>query len=217
MARIGVFTSDFKFYHDIIKLLKEWNLPFLSMESSESIPEDVSVVLSSSRDEFVLANQVKSDDPRQALRMSLSRLLLKDTFDSLVIGIDPGPYPGLAVFADNVLMEAYECASIDMLGNEVALIIRSYRYRDLEIKIGNGDAPNRDNIIRNLKTYNLTVRVVDEKNTSFPHKIHDNALSAARIAQVEHRYIISNEQMIQNIKRKYAYEREFTTLRSLVG
>lgn len=217
MARIGVFTSDFKFYHDIILLLKEWNLPFLSIESSDSIPTDVSVILSSSRDTFELENQVKSDSPIQALRMSLSRLLLKNRFDSLVIGIDPGPYPGLAVFADNVLMEAYECPSVGKIGEEIDSIVNSYSYSDMEIKVGNGDAPNRDQIIRSLELMKLKIKVVDEKNTSFPHKIHDNALSAARIAQVEHRYIISDGYQSQNMKRKYAYEREFTTLKSIIG
>ena len=217
MARIGVFTSDFKFYHDVIHLLREWNLPFLSLESIDSIPGDVSVVLSSSKDEIELEHQVKSDNPKQALRMSLSRLLMKDTFESVVIGIDPGPYPGLAVLADNVLTEAFECASTDIIGDELSAIVTSYNFINLEIKIGNGDAPNRDIIIRNLNAIGLPVRIVDEKNTSFPHKIHDNALSAARIAQVEDRYVITSDQMIQNLKRKYAYEREFTTLRSVVG
>ncbi len=217
MARIGVFTSDFKFYHDIIKLLREWNLPFVSIESIDAVPNDVSVVLSSSKDDVVLDRQVKADNPKQGLRMSLSRLLMKEAFDALVIGIDPGPYPGLAVFADNVLTEAYECTSIDIIGDEIGSIVSSYNHNDLEIKIGNGDAPNRDCIIRNINAINLPVRIVDEKNTSFPHKIHDNALSAARIAQVEHRYVVSNDQNLQNLKRKYAYEREFTTLRSLVG
>lgn len=217
MARIGVFTNDFKFYRDIIRLLREWNLPFLSLEEPFSVPDDVAVVLSSSKDEFVITNQVKSDNPKQALRMSLPRLLLKESFNNLVIGIDPGPYPGLAVFGDNILTEAYECTSVENAGDEIASIVRSYSYNDLEIKIGDGDAPNRDFILDTLKPLNLRVRIVDEKNTSYPHKIHDNALSAARIAQVENKYIISNEQLIQNIKRKYAYEREFTTLRSLVS
>ena len=217
MARIGVFTSDFRFYRDVIQLLKEWNLPFLSIESTESIPEDVSVVLSSSRDEFSLANQVKSENPLQGLRTSLAKLLMREKFDSVVIGIDPGPYPGIAVFGDNVLMEAYECPSLHQIGGEVAAIVDSYVYADLQVKLGNGDAPNRDYILNTLKAMELRIRVVDEQNTSFPHKIHDNALSAARIAQVEHKYTIAPELQSQNIKRKEAYEKEFVTLKSLIG
>ncbi len=217
MARIGVFTSDFKFYRDVIQLLKEWNLPFMSIESMDSIPDDVSVVLSSSRDDFDLINQVKSNNPLQGLRMSLAKLLMREKFDSVVIGIDPGPYPGIAVFGDNILMEAFECPSLRQIGDEVSAIAESYTYSDLQVKLGNGDAPNRDYIFNTLRSLELRIRVVDEQNTSFPHKIHDNALSAARIAQVEQKYYIAPELLSQNIKRKEAYEKEFVTLKSVIG
>ncbi|MCL4480696.1 MAG: hypothetical protein M1113_04345, partial [Candidatus Thermoplasmatota archaeon] len=95
MARIGVLTSDFKFYHDVIELLKMWQLPFVSLNARDEVPSDVGVLLSSSRDEFSLPNQFKGDSPLQALRASLAKLLMKERFDNLVIGIDPGPYPGL--------------------------------------------------------------------------------------------------------------------------
>ena len=216
MARIGVFTMDFKFYHDVIQLLKQWQLPFVSLESPENVPPDVSVILSSSRDEVSLTNQIKSEKPEDALRKSLCTFVSKDSFESLVIGIDPGPYPGVAVFADNILTEAYECPILDKLGAEIHSIINSYMYKDLEIKVGNGDAPNRDNIIKTLKDLHLKITVVDEKNTSFPHKIHDNALSAARIAQIDKMYRIS-ENAISNQRRKTAYEREFTTLKSIIS
>ena len=217
MARIGVFTSDFKFYRDVIQLLKEWNLPFLSIESTDSVPDDVSVVLSSARDTFSIVNQVKSNTPLQGLRMSLAKLLLKEKFDTVVIGIDPGPYPGIAVFGDNVLMEAFECPSIQQIGQDVTAIVGSYAYTELQVKLGNGDAPNRDYILNALRGMELRIKVVDEQNTSFPHKIHNNALSAARIAQVEHHYTIAPELQTQNIKRKEAYEKEFVTLKRIIG
>lgn len=217
MARIGVFTSDFKFYRDVIQLLREWNLPFLSMESTDSVPDDVSVVLSSSRDDFTIANQVKSEKPLHGLRASLAKLLMREKFNNVIIGIDPGPYPGIAVFGDNVLMEAFECPSLQQIGGEVGAIVDSYMYADLEVKVGNGDAPNRDYILSALRAMELRIRVVDEQNTSFPHKIHDNALSAARIAQVEDRYTIAPELQSQNMKRKEAYEKEFVTLKSVIG
>lgn len=217
MARIGVFTTDFRFYRDVIQLLKEWNLPFLSIESTDSVPDDVAVILSSSRDDFSIVNQFKSETPLQALRKSLAKLLLREKFDNLIIGIDPGPYPGIAVFGDNVLLEAFECPALGQIDPEVSAIVDSYIYRDLEVKIGNGDAPNRDHILASLGAKNIRIRVVDEQNTSFPHKIHDNALSAARIAQVEDKYVITQDLQSQNIKRKDAYEKEFITLKSMIG
>ena len=143
--------------------------------------------------------------------------LLKEKFDTVVIGIDPGPYPGIAVFGDNVLMEAFECPSIQQIGQDVTAIVGSYAYTELQVKLGNGDAPNRDYILNALRGMELRIKVVDEQNTSFPHKIHNNALSAARIAQVEHHYTIAPELQTQNIKRKEAYEKEFVTLKRIIG
>ncbi len=214
MARIGVLTSDFKFYHDVIELLKMWQLPFVSLNAHDEVPSDVGVLLSSSRDEFSMPNQFKGDIPLQALRASLAKLLMKERFDNLVIGIDPGPYPGLAVFADGVMMEAYECPVRENLSDEVQSIVNTYCFNQLQVKVGNGDAPNRDYIIDRLKSLNLRITIVDEKNTSFPHKVHDNALSAARIANVDIRYELSHQ--CTNVSRKNMFEKEFKTLRNQI-
>ncbi|MCL4341629.1 MAG: hypothetical protein M1431_06015 [Candidatus Thermoplasmatota archaeon] len=212
MARIGVLTSDFKFYHDVIELLKSWELPFVSLSESSFQPPDVNVVLSSSRDSFQANNQFKGDTPLDALRSSLASLFSKERFTTLTIGIDPGPYPGVAVFADDILMEAFECPSRDDLSRHVSKIVNSYSFQNLQVKIGNGDAPNRDFIIKSLLALKLNIQIVDEKNTSFPHKIHDNALSAARIAITERRYVLSSP--FSNVSRKNMFEREFKTLKS---
>ena len=92
--------------------------------------------------------------------------------------------------------------------------MNTYCFNQLQVKVGNGDAPNRDYIIGRLKSLNLRITIVDEKNTSFPHKVHDNALSAARIANVEIRYELSRQWT--NVSRKNMFEKEFKTLRNQV-
>ena len=207
-------TSDFKFYHDVIDLLKTWKLPFVSIDNGSNIPPDVNVILSSIRDDFTVENQFKGEYPIDALRSSLAKLLMKNRFSSLIIGIDPGPYPGIAVFADEVLMEAFECPIRENVPSEVSRIIKAYSYGSLVVKIGNGDVPNRDFLIRGLLRLNLNILMVDEKNTSFPHKIHDNALSAARIASAERKYLLDADH--KNLNRRNMFEREFKTLRSQI-
>ncbi|MCW6169007.1 MAG: hypothetical protein LVQ96_03785 [Thermoplasmatales archaeon] len=215
MPRVGVFTHDFKFYHDSIQLLRRWNLPFASLIDLQNVPPDVKAVLSSSKDQECSEIQFKADTPREGLRKALPALFLKNSFRELFIGIDPGPYPGIAILADGILTEAYECSSPEKLLEDITGIIYEYKYEFLEVKMGNGDIPNRDYIRRLLSEKDIHVKVVDEKYTSFPHKLHDNALSAARIAGVEENYRISPE--IQNgIHRKDAYDREFITLRRAI-
>ncbi|AKA49570.1 hypothetical protein IX51_11190 [uncultured archaeon] len=213
MSRIGIFTLDFKFYHDVIKDLRSWNLPFTSIESPDNVPRDVSVILSSVNDEYDLPNQIKAENPTSGIRMALPRLMNKTQFKSLVIGIDPGPKPGIAVLADGVLLEAYECSSTRKVRKEVHDISSGYFYREIMVKIGDGDAPNRNEIIKSIEKLGISILVVDEKNTSTPHKVHDNALSAARIAQLNG---VFDVKFNEKFSRKTVYEKEFTTLLSVI-
>lgn len=213
MGRIGIFTQDFKFYHDVIFHLKKWDLPFVGIEDPEHIPADIVVILSSESD-AVIPRQVKSSDANQAIRMALPRLLNRYDFNNVVIGIDPGPRPGLAVIADSILTEAFECPDIKCVGKEVSDIAEYYPYKNITIKIGNGDKPNRMEIMDLLQKTNIETTVVDETNTSVPHRIHDNALSAARIAFIEGGYY-PNE-VPKKFNRKDVYDKEFMTIKKMV-
>lgn len=215
MGRVGIFTLDFKFYHDIIADLRKWRIPFTSLENMNDIPSDVSVVLSSEKDEVFWDKQIKARDSTSGIRNSLPLLMNRDVFDEVIIGLDPGPYPGIAVVADNVLTEAYETPMIEMVRNEVIQIKESYRYRKISIKIGNGDKPHRDLIIHTLTDTGIDLRVVDERNTSMPHKLHNNALSAARIASLGRIFV--PPKITDKANKKDVYDREFFTIQAALN
>jgi hypothetical protein len=212
---VGIFTLDFKFYHDIIADLRKWKIPFTSLESTSNIPRDISVVLSSEKDERFWDRQINARDSTYGIRNSLPLLMNREAFDEVIIGLDPGPYPGIAVVADNVLTEAFETPMIEMVRKEVMEIKDSYRYRNITIKIGDGDKPHRDRIIQDLNDTGIDLKVVDERNTSMPHKIHNNALSAARIASLGSIFVPprSNEK----ISKKDVYDREFLTIQAALN
>ena len=216
MPRIGIYTGDFQFYHDIIHTLRQWGLPFTSLEHPTDIPPDVVAVLSTPHDLIPTEKAVKGIDPLATLRRSIPRLLNQEKFENLIIGVDPGPYPGVAVFGDGILIEAYECPTIMKLSSDIKAIASSYPYSSIQIRVGDGDAPNRNLILQGIRTLGIPVSVVSEKNTSFPHKIHDNALSAARIANIESTPPVINYERYHKNKRKTALENEFITIRSLV-
>ena len=216
MPRLGIYTYDFRFYHEAIEILKVLKIPFMSLERPDVAPPDVVAILSKPEDAVVPDIKVAAADPLMAVRRSIPRLLDKAEFENLVIGIDPGPYPGIAVFGDGILIEAYECPTLDRVRGDIKSILLSYSYRNSVIKIGNGDMPNRKLIMDSIKGLGTRIFIVDEKNTSFPHKIHDNALSAARIANVR----VQNtpeEGKRDRGGRKTAIEREFLTIRKVLS
>lgn len=215
MGRVGIFTLDFKFYHDIIADLRKWKIPFTSLESTSNIPRDVSVVLSSEKDERFWDRQINARDSTYGIRNSLPLLMNREIFDEVIIGLDPGPYPGIAVVADNILTEAFETPVIDMVRKEIMEIKNSYRYRNISIKIGDGDKPHRDRIIKDLNDTGIELKIVDERNTSMPHKIHNNALSAARIASLGSIFVPPRNS--EKISKKDVYDREFLTIQAALN
>ncbi|EQD60367.1 hypothetical protein B1B_07812, partial [mine drainage metagenome] len=181
----------------------------VSIDSLERLPSDVPIILSSNKDEKVDATQIRANSASEAVRAAIPFLLGKEKFIRLIIGIDPGPKPGIAVLGDDILLEAFETPSIDGLISAIKGIIKGYRYSGCIVRIGHGDAPNRDSIIQKLRIVSIVPEIVDETNTSQPHKIHDNAVSAARIARGTSQF---HDPRMQNHRRRDILEVEFTTL-----
>ncbi|MHB8361540.1 MAG: hypothetical protein ACYDAO_06010 [Thermoplasmataceae archaeon] len=215
MVRIGIYTDDFKFYYKVIKTLKEWGLPYCSIEDMLKIPLDIPVILSSTQDSHISPLQIRNSSPAGAIRSSIPRLTGKSFFSSLIIGIDPGPKPGIAVSGDEIITEAVETPGITEAVTFIKDALTDYSYRYSEIRIGNGDKPNRKKLLSELTDLDISIIVVNEKGTSSPHGIHNNALSAARITLVDdfqYRRFYSEI----GVKRKDAIEREFRTIKMFV-
>ncbi len=213
MSRLAISTSDFRFYYEIVKLLKEWSLPFVNLTEDQEMPEDVVAVLSSSSDRETVPQQIRGVTAIGSLRKSLPRFIDQVRFDRIVIGIDPGPRPGVAIVADGILIEAIESPTIDSLTDFVKSALDDYPYELVSVRVGNGDKPNRDLIIDNLRTLNLSVVIVDESNTTIPHRRENNALSAAIIAMARSNPDLANVPRKKNLN---SIEKNFVTIRNVI-
>lgn len=215
MARLGIYTSDFRFYYKVLQLLKERGMPFVSIENPINVPSDVPVVLSSSYDKCILYDQIREDDAMKAIRQAMPYLLEKRLFNEIFIGIDPGPKPGIAVLADRILVEAFELGDVRSVADVINDILQGYNARLISIRIGNGDRPNREKILGVLKGVDVPINIVDENGTSMPHKTHDNIISAARIANIENfdKIRVSG---IRKSSRRSQIEREFITIKAFL-
>ncbi len=215
MPKIGVYTDDFMFYHKVIQLLRKWNLPFVNVSSDSTVTDDVKVILSSNSDRDIWPAQVKGAEPINALRKGLSRILDRYQFSKLTVGVDPGPRPGIAVIGDNVLLEAFEITDPAKSSSHVGKILSDYPYRESAVRIGHGDLPNRIIIEEALRKSGIESVVVDESNTSYPHNLHNNALSAARIARDSDYFHGTPD--LTGLKRKEFVEKEFVTIRRFLA
>ncbi|MCL4314287.1 MAG: hypothetical protein M1454_00965 [Candidatus Thermoplasmatota archaeon] len=212
MSRIGIFTGDFRFYHEVIAIAKEWGLPFLSIDPMETIPTDVPVIVSTSDDYKIDPSQIFIDDPYRALRTALPRLIDQISFKRIVIGIDPGPKPGIAIVCDDILTEALEIPELKLLEAYLVKVLSDYPYGSYSIRLGNGDKPNRLRISDMLKRNGLYFSVVDESNTTiFRHRPQNNAIAAAVIGLARHRIEVSYGKKHENF-----LDSRFVTIRNSI-
>ncbi|MCL4344949.1 MAG: hypothetical protein M1496_01110 [Candidatus Thermoplasmatota archaeon] len=214
MGKIGVYSRNPRFYYKVIQILRDWEVPFFSIDDPYKITGEITVIISHKDDIRFNERQIFEENALSAVRKSIPKLMGKDNFRKVTIGIDPGPKPGIAAIGDGIVIEAFELPEIEQIGSTVNDIISDYESVQTIIRIGDGDKPNMERILMTLGEQKKLMEVVDESGTSMPHKTHNNALSAARIANIEE--FKKNGPVVKNTKRKKIIDMEFTTIKNII-
>ncbi|MEM2944356.1 MAG: hypothetical protein QW083_01990 [Methanomassiliicoccales archaeon] len=168
MKIIGIMTEDFKFFHELVCRLKEKGEPFVSLGFSDVIPSAVGVIITTEHeiDKVEFSSIVANDDPHQAIDIALGRLKGGEEFGTLVIGIDPGSRPGIAVFGDRKLIFSEVVSFPEQVAGILDHVLSCYPHSRSVVKIGHGDRTNRNRVIRAIWEKVDEVYVVDESNTT---------------------------------------------------
>ena len=168
MKRIGLLTQDAKTYYEMLRVLRDRELKFISLEFGEPMPSNVGVVISTleERDSVPFDFVVIESDPEAAVSMALKTLSGDRDINDLMIGIDPGTKPGVAAVGDGVVLDKLQAKSPEAVGDIVDRIIREHPSAKLKIRIGNGDRINRNRIFNRLWDDGHPVEIVDETNTT---------------------------------------------------
>jgi hypothetical protein len=165
---IGLLTKDFRLFHDLVETLKRRGLSFVSLSFDDPIPPTVGVVITTHGEMSYIdfENKVACTDVGKAIAESLRILKGKDRFDELIVGIDPGVKPGIAVVGDGVVLETKGASSPEEVASVMKEIVASYPASRIGLKIGHGDPTNRNRIINSLSTQKHSIEIVDEKGTT---------------------------------------------------
>lgn len=166
---IGIMTENFRLYYDLVRALKESGIPFVSLSFRDRIPENVGVIITS-REE---AQRVRF--PRKvwtdigvtfAIHLAKKMLSGKETFQELLIGIDPGDEPGVAVVGDTMLLQTVQACSPEDVLRIVEIAILMYPANVTKVRIGHGSPTQRNRIINALIPLKLGIEIVDERRTT---------------------------------------------------
>lgn len=199
-ARIAVATVSGKAYYLIVNELRRYSVPFISLTPFDPIPMEVRVVITTKKEkplinhERVLALE-EADDPLILISQALQYAEGKNSYEKVVIGIDPGEISGLAILADGRIIGAENCFSMEETLRKVDDVVKKFKNINASaiiVKVGDGIPKYKEQILHALDKIlpkDVILESVHEAGTSsnlreFKHRrgLRDIA-SAIRIAK----------------------------------
>jgi len=166
---LAVATDNFEFYYEMVRELKQRNIPFISLSPSDPIPPNVDVILTTEPEAegIEFRNVVAVDDDiRKGVRKALSMVKGKLSYQSMIVGIDPGTQPGIALVGDGKVLETLQAESPEDVRKKVEGFIEGYDFQRMIIRIGHGDKTNRNRTINSLEGLAVRIEIVNEEGTT---------------------------------------------------
>jgi hypothetical protein len=161
---IVVATEDFEVYHDVVAELRDRGVAFTTREPGAELPEGTRVVIRAGGEEEPLPTGVDAvvaaaDDARAAVAEAVS--ILRGEEGRTIVGVDPGPHPGIAVLAGGTVIAAFQVPLAD-----AAAVIRreTDEAPDPLVRIGDGARLQSAQLVNDLD--DRTVELVDETGTT---------------------------------------------------
>jgi hypothetical protein len=166
-----------------VRLLRERGIPFASLAFGERPSPQVGVVLTSWRDSVqggvpqevpMVVVPVDSDgveDVEGGVLAAVRVLEGSDRFVELVIGVDPGRRPGLAVLGDGRVVHTAHAVSEEEAAGLVERALGQFEADRAVVRVGHGSPKERDRIldrVGRLVARGVRVEVVDETGTTPP-------------------------------------------------
>ncbi len=181
---LGILTEDFRLYHDLVAALKARDLPFVALSFENRFPDAVGAILTSPAEASRIRTRrvVPVDDLGASIAKAVQILKGKSEWNELLLGVDPGREPGVAIIGDGDVIDTRIAATPEAVAIHVREAIRTFPAKEVRVRIGHGDPTNRNRILNALAGDRLRVEIVDEAGTTHrtPQPDVDAAIDIAR-------------------------------------
>jgi len=174
--KIAVATVSGKAYFLIVAELKRKNVPFLSLIPGEPVPIEVKVVITTEKEKPLINHErilvyEESADIETLVNAALRIVNGKESYERIVIGVDPGEVFGLAVLADGKVVETGNCSSVQEVLNKIKNVLKNLSMSAVavSVKIGDGVPEFKDKLLEVLDEglpSNVTLEIVSEAGTN---------------------------------------------------
>lgn len=192
MKKIGVYTNNFSLYHDLLEVLKRRKIQYISLSSKKNISNKIGVIITS-HDELhniklkkVIAADIY-DNLDQVVDIAIQTIVGKDLYSRLIIGIDPGEKPGIALIADDIILKKTNVNSPEIILESIKRYLKEYPSISTLIRIGDGSLIHRNRIINLLIDLDIPIEIVNEKKTTITQnkgRYNKDSEAAAAIALI---------------------------------
>lgn len=195
-GRVAVATIQGKAYYLIVNALREEGISFYSLIPGQPVPTRAKLVITTTEEKDKVAYHKVlvfggEESDLDVLVLEVKKYLLgKETYEHIVVGIDPGEVNGLAILADGKMIEEANCTSSRELINIILRVLRSVNFAvtGVTVKIGNGTPIYRELLadLDEALPVQVNLEVVVEAGTNRPMILHSRNVrhisSAIRIA-----------------------------------
>jgi hypothetical protein len=187
---VALVTRDPALYGELAGLLRERRWPAVSLLPGQRIPEHVAVVLTSAAEARTISHQrvlaVALDGDHRALGAAVEHALESgDAREEIIVGIDPGPRPGYAVWVGSSCLGEGNLDSPEAVTPFASQLHHRFPSRHVLFRVGAGDPPDRNRIVNELLAHHRAIEVVDERRTTpRGHRRPRDAAAARSIARI---------------------------------
>ncbi len=158
-VKVGLMFDDKRLEYRVMHALEDRGIDFTLLNDTINFS---GVILSDFSREH---GAILIKDAITGVRRVTSYIHGKKRFSRVVVGIDPGPKPGIAVVGDGIVVEEVHLNNVSKTREEVDSIYEGYYPRRFLVRIGDGDIVNRNRIVNSL-IGDYEIELVDERNTT---------------------------------------------------
>jgi hypothetical protein len=149
--KVAIATVSGKAYFLIVNGLREKNMAFLSLIPGDPVPAEVKVVITTEKEKHLINHERilicdSETESDTVVNAAVKILQGKESYEKIIIGIDPGEVFGLAVVADGKVNETKNCFSVQEVLNNIKNIVKNIdlSLTLVSVKIGNGVPAYKD-------------------------------------------------------------------------
>jgi hypothetical protein len=123
--------------------LQKKRLPFLSLKPWDPIPLNVKVVLTTEEESHQVSHPKilcfkQGTNPESAVDEAILIIQGKQSYEKVVVGVDPGKTYGIAILGDNKILETVTASNIEEATHLVSDSLKRFPAEVKVVRVGNG-------------------------------------------------------------------------------